>query len=227
MECDNKTSRIAILVENVDFSYGKEQKTLNNVSFSINEGDFAAIIGPNGSGKTTLAKLICGLLNPTSGKILVRNKNAYEKKTLIGYVPQISNVATNRKLSVINAVLSEKYSSPIFNYSQADYERAMIALEMVQISGLFRKKTAELFGEQLQKVAFARALVSKADILVLDEPTALIEPTDNSSICSLLKELNESKTIIVTTQNMSAVSSLAKTVAKLDEQTHFSQNRVI
>lgn len=204
---------LAIDVEDLSFSY-QDQKVLQQVTFQINEGDFVGIIGPNGGGKTTLLKLIMGFLSPTSGKIRVFSKSPSEAQSSIAYVPQMMRFDRLFPISVLDVVLLGRLSNlPWYGrYHVQDIEEAENALKRVGIFHLRDKSFGTLSGGQAQRVLIARALVSKPRLLLLDEPTASVDPQAQAEIYALLKELEGEMTILMVTHDLGVAIEHVKRV---------------
>lgn len=184
-----------IEVQNLSFAFDG-QMVLNNVSFSVKEGEFVALFGPNGGGKTTLCKLLVGLIKKQSGTILLP-KN-------VAFVPQ--NFAPDQlfPISVLEVVLMGRLSRAprFFGYSAEDKKKALEALKSVNMDAQRHASFSALSGGQKQRVLVARALASEPDLLILDEAMANM---DGRSILSLLKMLKDRKlTILMVTHDVSS-----------------------
>lgn len=180
-----------IEITNLSFGYD-DGNIFKNLNFSYHSRDFLAIIGPNGGGKSTLLKLMLGILEPQSGKISIDSKPPKLAKELIGYVPQYIPVNKTFPMSVLEVVLMGRLrSGPFKFYSKADKNMAMQALKMVGMQDFSTRGIGALSGGQRQRVYIARALVSGARILMLDEPTASIDTQGQAQIYSVLKEINQ------------------------------------
>lgn len=194
-----------VSIENVSFQYpGGVATVLKNVSLTIEQGDFMAIVGGNGSGKSTLCKLLNGLIphyyvGDFAGRVIVNGKDttAYKVADLskqIGYVYQDFD-----NQIVAPRVLDDASFAPL-NYGDPDYKRkGKEALEMVGLLGYDEEFIWQLSGGQKHLLALAGALAMNPDILIIDEPIAQLDPAHAESLYDILKELNETygKTIIV------------------------------
>lgn len=214
---ENKTVT-AVKVNNLSVVYESGVNAIENVSFEVKEGDFLGIIGPNGGGKTTLLKAILNLIPVTKGSVEIYGKPASENKSAIGYVPQFSNMNASFPISVKEVVLSGFLSAgkPIFKYTKAQNEKAD---EMLKTLGIYDKKdllVSELSGGQRQRLLIARALVSEPKILILDEPTASVDPVSSENIFEILSKL-KGVTVIVVTHDMFAVSTKIRSLACLNK----------
>ncbi|AAP04952.1 metal ABC transporter ATP-binding protein [Chlamydia caviae] len=201
---------VQILVKDLSFRYGpKSPWIINKVSFMIHEGDFVGIIGPNGGGKTTLAMLMLKLLKPTLGTLKTFSTCKKESELTIGWVPQHFSYDFSFPISVKEVVLSGRLSFLRWHgkYAKCDHEFAEQALETV---GLLHHKDrcfSHLSGGQIQRVLLARALASHPKLLILDEPTANIDPENQQRILQILSELNDRCTILMITHDLHHTTS--------------------
>jgi zinc transport system ATP-binding protein len=202
-----------INISNLFYKYHKTD-VLENINLSIKDDDFLAIIGPNGGGKSTLLKLILGLLTPINGKIDKKIKNS-----LIGYVPQNTNLNIDFPITALEIVLMGHIVSKkrIFGYSKEDIACAMESLKKVSMEKFANSKIGDLSGGQRQRVFIARALCSNPKIMLLDEPTASIDVKGQREIYELLKELNKFICIVVVSHDISVLLNYAKNVAHINK----------
>ncbi len=187
--------QVVISVRDLSFSYGSHE-VLKDITLDIFEGDYIAVIGPNGGGKTTFTKLLLGLLTPTRGEISIFNKPVIQARQKIGYLPQYINFNMDMPITVFEIVLQGRLTKKKLFYSQSDKEIALKQLEKMQILHLKDRKIKELSGGQRQRVLLARALTKEPEILILDEPTASIDPEGQKDIYALLKKLPLTKIIV-------------------------------
>ena len=209
--------KVQIVIENLSFSYQNEI-ILDNISLKDDSNDILSIIGPNGGGKSTLLKLVLGLLKPRAGTI--------DAPKNLGYVPQFIPLNANFPVSVLEVVLMARLNGKIFNfYKKADYEIAMNALEAVQMSEFSTRKIQELSGGQRQRVYIARAIATQAKILVLDEPTASLDPKAAARIYELLKSLNEQKIgIFMVSHDAQMALNIANKIAFVNKNLYLHEN---
>ena len=204
----------AIEVIDVTFSYDKVP-ILENVSFSLKQGDFLGIIGPNGGGKTTLLKLLMGLLEPEKGEIKILGEEPHEAKHRVGYVPQFTDINLSFPVTAKDIVLMGRLRRSRIGrgYSPQDRETAAMVMQKV---GMWEQRfmhVGELSGGQRQRVFIARALATEPEIIFLDEPTASVDTEFETDLYSFLKELNKEATILVVTHDIGMISSHVKSVA--------------
>lgn len=204
-----------IQFKNTSFAYQTGPLVLEDIDLDIEKGEFLGIVGPNGSGKTTLLKLIMGLAKPTAGTVQVFNKHPEQARNAIGYVPQFATFPRDFPISVEQTVLMGRLGKTrwVGGYTQKDKQLAMSALEALDVMHLNKKTIGELSGGQLQRVLIARALVSEPDILLLDEPTASVDPGAEENIFDLLKKINKDITIIVVSHDLGFISHYIERVA--------------
>lgn len=175
---------------------------VQHVSFDVQHRDFIGIIGPNGGGKTTLIKLLLGLLSPTQGSIV---RTSLSSPTLhIGWVPQYFSYDYSFPISTQEVVLSGRLSSLPWHgrYTKKDHQAALAALETVGLTSYRDACFSHLSGGQIQRVLLARALASDPEILILDEPTANIDPKNQKNILKILTTLNTHCTIVMVTHDL-------------------------
>ncbi len=201
---------IIISISNLYFSYNT-CPVLVDVNLDIYKKEIVSIVGPNGGGKTTLLRLILGLLKPKSGTILVNGKQPEESSKKIGYVPQRAHHDNMFPITVFESVLSGRVK-PFGFYSKSDRIKAEEALAEVGLIDFIKEPFRNLSGGQMQRALIARALVTEAEILMLDEPTSNIDPSAGESLNSLLKKLNEKMTIILVTHDTGFVANITDRV---------------
>ena len=179
---------------------------LENISFSVKEKDLIAIMGPNGGGKTTLLKVILGLVKPSKGKVEVFGRHPEEGRKFIGYVPQHFSFDLSFPISVFDAVLMGKYKGMFKRNGEEDFEAVENALKIVEMEDFKDRQIGKLSGGQIQRVLIARALVREPKLLLLDEPTASIDPEMQNYLYELLLNLRKRMAIIIVTHDIGAVS---------------------
>jgi zinc transport system ATP-binding protein len=208
----------AIEFKDVSVSYG-QVNAIKNISFKVESNELMAIIGPNGGGKSTLMKSILGLVN-YEGQILV------DKNKSIGYVPQFAEFDRGFPILVKEVILSGLIKNTFFKrkYTSAEHDEASKLMCQLEINTLENKQIGELSGGQLQKVLIARALISKPDILLLDEPTASLDVKIKQEIYTILKSLSENVTVMIVTHDIAEIFSYVTSVAYLDNVLHYHGN---
>lgn len=167
---------------------------LDNITFSVKQGEYLGIIGPNGGGKTTLLKIILGLIAANSGSVKLYGTpiEQFNEKHLIGYVPQRVSYAPLFPATVFEVVASGRTPSlGLFkNLGKHDVEAIEKAFKMAGIADLRDKLIGNLSGGQRQRVFIARALASEPKMLVLDEPSVGVDIASQQTFYTFLNELN-------------------------------------
>jgi zinc transport system ATP-binding protein len=178
------------------------------VNFDVHSGDFVSIIGPNGGGKTTLLKLLLGMLSPTGGKVRVFGKHPSKVVRRIGYAPQHMQIDPHFPASVRDVVATGCLGRgrQWGTVSASDKDAMARAMQETDVQDLVDLSFADLSGGQRQRVMIARALAGAPDLLLLDEPTASLDPLIQKDIYLLLKELNKRMTIIMVSHDVNMVS---------------------
>ena len=200
-----RRERELLRVENLSFGYTSEVMNLQNVSFSINEGEMVSIVGRNGAGKSTLAKLICGFEKPTAGKIFLEGKDLSgdtikERAQRIGYVMQNPNQMISKPM------IWDEVEMALLAGNMSAEDRKERVEETLKICGLypFRKwPVSALSYGQKKRVTIAGILVQRPRMIILDEPTAGQDYHHYTEIMEFLKELNgQGFTIVMITHDM-------------------------
>ncbi|MCB1107061.1 MAG: ABC transporter ATP-binding protein [Chlamydiia bacterium] len=190
----------------LSFSYGSIE-VLKNASFEVGSGEYIGIIGPNGGGKTTALKLMLGFLTPLRGTVKVLGKDPSFVRTQMGYVPQINAYDKEFPISVLEVVLSGSLSklSWFGTLPREEKKRAYSLLKEVGLEGFEERPFGSLSGGQAQKAMIARALMCDPKILLLDEPTANVDPQSEEAIFKYLSSLKGKKTLLIVTHNFDAI----------------------
>jgi len=211
-----------VQIEDVSFAYNGET-VLKDVNMDIHRGDYIAMIGPNGGGKTTLLKLILGLLKPHRGTIRVNGGPPSQAAASIGYVPQNAHINNSFPITVLDVVLMGMLDRQKrrFRKNTVRRQEALAALEQLDMADASDKKIGELSGGQRQRVFIARALVTRPQLLLFDEPTSGIDTKGQADFYFLLKELNKTITILVVSHDLLVISRFVKSVACVNKVLHY------
>lgn len=196
---------------------------LEGINLSVEQNDFLGLIGPNGGGKTTLLKVILGLVTPSRGRVLVLGKPPERSRGKIGYVPQHNLFDRDFPVSVWEAVLMGRYGKAglLRRYHQADRRIAETALQTVGMLDYRNQQIGKLSGGEQQRVFIARALVSEPRLLLLDEPTASVDPAMQTEFYELLERLKMQMAIILVSHDISAVSIYVDKIACLNRELYY------
>jgi zinc transport system ATP-binding protein len=193
-------------------------KVLDGLTITVYEGDYLAVLGPNGGGKTTLLRVILGLEKPSSGTITVFGEPPGQASGRIGYVPQRTFFDRDFPISVREVVMMGRLPKRrlMQRYGRVDRERADEAIETVGLTRLRNSRIGTLSGGELQRALIARALAGEPELLLLDEPTASIDPEMKTTIYDLLDRLKEHHTIVLVTHDTGTVGRNVSRVACLN-----------
>lgn len=193
-----------IKIENLKHYYkdidGNEVKALDGVSLSIAEGEFVAVIGANGSGKSTLARHLNGLLVPTEGKVTVNNMDTMDEDRTWDIRQSVGMVFQNPDNQIVAAIVEEDVAFGMENIGVPSAEirpRVDKALAAVGMSDYAKHAPHLLSGGQKQRVAIAGILGLEPKCIVLDEPTAMLDPQGRQEIVATVKSLNKEKNITI------------------------------
>lgn len=203
-------------------------EVLDDVSFSLNGGDYLGIVGPNGSGKTTLIKIILGFLQPVRGVVSLfgQTPSRFSHWHKIGYLPQkLSSFNPGFPATVKEIVALGLLSRKGFPRRIGTADRKVIdqALSLMDILPIKNKLVGELSGGQQQRVFLAKALACEPELLILDEPTTALDPEGREKFFATLKELNgrENVTIIMITHDIGTIGKYASRFLYLDKTVIF------
>ncbi len=216
-----------VATELLSCSY-REGRVLEDVSFGVARGDYVGIVGPNGSGKSTLIKALLGLVTIGTGSaslfgIPLADFRDWHK---VGYLPQSLHLvnpvfpATVRETVGLGLLSLKSFPKRL---NRADDEKISKTLDELGISDLQHKLIGELSGGQLQRVLLARAIVNDPELLVLDEPTAALDPETRGRFYSMIADINRSRgvTVLLVTHDSGAIGAHASKMLYLDKKILF------
>jgi ABC-2 type transport system ATP-binding protein len=201
-----------IVVDKVDKRYkNAEDYSLRQVSLTISAGDKFGILGPNGAGKTTLISILCGIINPTSGKVTFHSNE--KKHSIIGFVPQ--DFAFYNELT---AEQNLEYFGVLYHLSKKEIkERIEEILTLLGLLKVARKQVKTFSGGMKRRLNLAIGILHNPSIIFLDEPTVGVDiQSKNAIICFLHKLSEEGTTIIYTSHHLSEAEELCNKIAILD-----------
>lgn len=197
-----------IQMKNVTVAYDRRD-ILHDINFTLYNGDFVAITGPNGGGKTTLLRCLLKLLKPTSGEVNYLRNGKRVNYLPIGYLPQKSNIDTKFPITVAQAVRSGQIRGFLGRRPKGADERFEEVVFLCGIKDYLDRNVGNLSGGQLQRTLLARAIVSRPEILVLDEPLSYVDKNFERQIYSIMERLAETTTIVLVSHEMSVISGMA------------------
>lgn len=202
------TDRKLIDIDNVTMGWDG-RTTLDNVSLSVCRGDFMAITGPNGGGKTTLMRIILGLLKPLSGRVTYYGTDGRTVSYLpIGYLPQRSMIDLRFPITVREVIASGLLGLKGLKRDEAD-SRVDDMLTTVDLRSHSSKAIGELSGGQLQRTLLGRALVSRPEVVVLDEPLSYVDKHFEHRIYDIVGELKGHSTVLLVSHEMATIDAIA------------------
>jgi ABC-type Mn2+/Zn2+ transport system ATPase subunit len=215
-----KTSDQA-LVQFEAVTLGYRRKIIaNNVSFSIEEGEFVGIVGPNGSGKTTIVRAILGILKPQRGTVKVRGRSS--ERLRIGYVPQRDSIDPIMPFTVFDVVMMGRYGrlGLVRVPTSTDRSSVLEALAHVDLLDYASSSYRDLSGGQKQRALIARALAAEPEILILDEPTNGMDLASRTAIMDLIKHFHSEHglTVIMVSHLLSDVANYVKKIMLVELQ---------
>jgi len=192
-------------------------EAVKEISFSINESEILGLLGPNGCGKTTTIGMMLGLLKPTSGEVIINGLNV--EKNRINLLKKMNFISPYielpKKLTVKEnlMVYGKLYSVNDIN-NRIDY-----LTETLRLSEFINKKTGELSSGQKNRVSLAKAVVNDPDILLLDEPTASLDPETGDFVRTFIEKISSEKkmSILLASHNMNEVKRLCKSILMMKD----------
>ncbi|AMK14702.1 ATP-binding cassette domain-containing protein [Methanobrevibacter olleyae] len=204
-------------VKNIKYSYNNKYQALKGVSLKVEKGEMIALLGKNGAGKSTLFLHLNGIFEPDEGKVFIEGEELkYDKKSLVKFRQKVGIVFQNPDDQIFAPTVEEDVAFGPLNLGlpmEEVQKRVTEALARVGMSGFEKKAPHHLSGGQKKRVAIAGILAMKPKIMVLDEPTAGLDPQGVTDLTRLLKELNEEGiTIIISTHEVDLVPNYAKKV---------------
>ena len=203
-----------------DIHAGYNGKTiLRDVTFDIHANEYVGIIGPNGGGKSTLLKVILGIIKPTQGKVSYYKNGEPANRISMGYLPQYNKIDKTFPISVYDTILTGVTNGRglwgRFTHEQRQQVDATIA--RMDLQGLEDRPISALSGGQLQRILLARALVSRPDVLVLDEPNTYIDEIYQAQMYSMLDNLNKECAVILVSHDIETIRKKAKQIVCVNQ----------
>lgn len=211
-----------VKLENVCVSYQKDSEVLSNVSLTIEDGDFAFVVGSSGAGKSTLIKLLLKEIDTTSGNVYVngfdvtkmKKRNIPKLRRTIGVVFQDFRLIPDMNVYNNIAFVLRVTNTP----RKKIKERVAYVVELLGLENKLKSYPNELSGGEQQRVALARALVNDPELIIADEPTGNIDPERSFEIVSLLREINKcGTTVLMVTHEHDLVKHFGGRIINIDE----------
>ena len=203
-------------VKNIKKNYGKNE-AVKGISFNIKEDEILGLLGPNGSGKTTTIGMLLGLLKPTSGEILINGQklegNRIEILEQINFISPYIELPKKLTVKQNLTVYGKLYKVNNIN------ERIDFLSEKLRLGGLLNSITGELSSGQKNRVSLAKALINEPKVLLLDEPTASLDPEVGDFVRSFLEDYKKEKkiSILLASHNMNEVTRLCKSILMMKD----------
>jgi ABC-2 type transport system ATP-binding protein len=207
---------MSISVEHISKAFGSQQ-ALRDVSFTVSSGEIVGFIGPNGAGKSTLMKIICALISPTSGEVMIDgvrvSRNSTGIRRNLGYLPENNPLYPDLYI--------QEYLLHVAGlYRMKGKTRLSRVKEVIGLTGLepeLHKKIGLLSKGYRQRVGLAQAIIHDPGILILDEPTTGLDPNQLVEIRTLISRLGQEKTVILSTHIMQEVEAICQRVVIINK----------
>lgn len=214
-----ETKNLSFIYREEDMESGeiKEEKVLNDINIEIEKGSFTAVLGHNGSGKSTLAKHFNAILLPSGGKVYVKGMDTADENNIFNIRQSAGMVFQNPDNQMVAALVEDEVAFAPENLGVEPKEirrRVDECLEIVNMTKYAQSLPSKLSGGQKQRVAIASVLAMNPEILILDEPTAMLDPKGRSEVIKTIKMLNEEKdiTVVLITHYMDEAAQADRTV---------------
>ena len=196
-----------IKIKDLSYGYSSEHAVLENVNISVFERESCCILGPNGGGKTTLLRLILGFIEPDCGTIEIFGEPVKKVRHKIGYMPQAQTVESDFPISVLEVVMSGIICGTFGTFFTSQKRKtALEMLEKMNILHIADRDFNAISGGEKQRVLISRALVAKPEILLLDEPTANIDPGAEQCFYEMLDDLQKELTLLTVSHDLGFVN---------------------
>lgn len=214
-----ETKNLSFIYREEDMESGeiKEEKVLKDINIEIKKGSFTVVLGHNGSGKSTLAKHFNAILLPSGGKVYVKGMDTADENNIFNIRQSAGMVFQNPDNQMVAALVEDEVAFAPENLGVEPKEirrRVDECLEIVNMTKYAQSSPSKLSGGQKQRVAIASVLAMNPEILILDEPTAMLDPKGRSEVIKTIKMLNEEKdiTVVLITHYMDEAAQSDRTV---------------
>jgi len=195
---DDNVRPVLLKLSGINMIRGR-RTVLSDVSLTIRRGDFVAVTGPNGGGKTTLMRIILGLLKPSGGTV-----DFYQKGLRTSYLPQKSSIDSSYPISVREVV-----ASGLAKQTGDAADRVEEALRAVELTGHADKSIGAISGGQQQRALLARAIISRPELLILDEPLSYVDKHFEKKMYDIIGRMARRTTIILVSHEITTIASMA------------------
>ncbi len=216
-------SSVVIQTNQLSKTFGAT-KALTGISLTVEKGVTTGLVGPNGAGKTTFFSLLCGFLKPSNGTISILGHNP-DSAAIRGKVSILPQDAALLKSLSIGKQLSMLAELQGLNKSQA-HEEAKRVLKLVNLYESFNQMPEQLSHGMLKRVAIAQALMGSPELILLDEPTAGLDPNTSDAIKSVIRQLSRQCTIVITSHNLEVIEDLCEKIIILKKGELHSHEKV-
>lgn len=200
-----------ISIRNLSFSYGTAP-VIENASLDVLQGQVTSFVGPNGGGKTTLLRLILGLEKPDSGCVEVFGCSPEQARSRIGYMPQHVRHDHLFPVTVLEVVMMGRMGAGRFGLGGRDRQKSLEALDKVGLADMAAKQYPTLSGGQRQRVLMARAIASSPELLLMDEPTSMIDAASQNTFTRMIEQIRGECGIVIVSHDLGFVSSIVDQV---------------
>lgn len=208
-------------INNLTYQYDKKRKALSSINMDFNQGDIIGVIGSNGSGKSTLFNNLMGILKPTEGEILYKNnKLKYDKKSLYNLRKEVGIVFQDPEKQIFYSMVYDDLAFALRNIGideKTIKERINKALEAVNGEDFIDRPVHSLSFGQKKRVAIASVIAMENNLILLDEPTAGLDPESTKAIVSIIKSMyDKEKKIVITSHDMNLIYDICDYVYVLN-----------
>ncbi len=216
-----------LVVKDLSYAYPNGRKILENINFSLNDGDILSIIGPNGAGKSTLLNCLCGVFTPKTGEIIIDGIDISQAKVEtvakhVGYMRQNTDIVYDFKVRDVVLMGRAPYVGPLSLPSAQDKKTADEAIVSMGIDNLSDRLYTELSGGEKQKVLIARLITQQPRVIVMDEPTSALDYGNQRRTLDIIRDLSsKGYVIIMTTHNPDHALQVGGKVALISKDRDF------
>jgi len=213
-------SNTIIDIKNITAKYS-QKIALENASLKVLNDDYLGIIGPNGGGKTTLMKIILGMMKPDSGSVTFYRNGEKTDNINMGYLPQYTDIDRKFPISVYDVILSGLKKKLFKKYTKEQLNQVQQTIIEMELEELQHNHIGTLSGGQLQRVLLARAIVSKPEVLILDEPNTYIDKRFQEQMYEMLNDINKYCAIIIVSHDIAEIMNNVKHIACVNKSLHY------